>query len=530
MTKRLGSIFFIIWIVFFFTLIGRTEERKGTREKPGAIEAVEAAESSHDASQRTLPFSIQVAAYRLKEYAYRDMTTLREKGYEEPQFAGSLFDQAVSGQSSNIGEDIRESLNGADLDINGYVRGGLWLGRAADTDDAEAKASYGEVSVKLRARKGDAGEGYAEVRVRNGVTADEEEENLDVREAYINVYSGPFDIRFGRQIIVWGRADTINPTNNLTPYDQRVLSPDEDDRRLANFGMRSYYNAAPFRLEGVWMPTYAESHFPEFTLPPLIHLEESHYPGTNLSGGLGAVRLHYEAPAVDASVSYLYGYATYPGIELREVDLSSSPPIGVGFTAYRHSVVGCDFSTTLEDGYGLRGEMAYRRPVHYKDREEIPMPELFYVVGVDSEFQRGEVSVIVQYIGRYVFEWQEIIDRDLSSGGIPPGVPPEQLQQLILDEVELKNRMIQGQQDRVSHAGFIRAEWKLLQETLSLELVNLYNFTTHEAFFRPKVTYDIADALSLAVGGDIYQGPNNTLFGTIDKTVNAGFVEVKVSF
>jgi hypothetical protein len=202
----------------------------------------------------------------------------------------------------------------------------------------------------------------------------------------------------------------------------------------------------------------------------------------------------------------------------------------VGFTAYRHSVIGCDFSTTVRDGYGLRGEMAYLRPVHYKDLEEAPLPELYYVAGVDREFHRGEISVIVQYIGRYVFDWSEIIDRDLTSAGIPSGAPPDQLLRFILDEVELKNRMIQGQQDRVSHAAFLRAEWKLLQETLSLELVNFYNFTTREVFVRPKVSYDIADALNLTVGGEIFHGRDDTLFGTIEESQNAGYIEIKVSF
>ena len=402
-TKPLGNICLIVLAVFFLTSMGHGGENDPFREMPEATQGARRGESSYETEARPLPFSVQVAAYRVRGYAYRDMNKLRAKGYEayvfrksegdketlyavrigdyrdldaasqaasqfrdlekrpaiivrtdplsvvtaketrpdkskapqereeerpqrtialgldgqgmeadddsgqgptveESPFAGSLFEQAVGGQSSDGLEGTGQRIGGANVDINGYVRGGLWPGRAADTDDAEARTSYGEISLKFRARKGDSGDGYAEFRLRNGVEAGEEETKLDVREAYANVYSGPFDVRFGRQIILWGRADSINPTNNLTPYDQSVLSPDEDDRRLANFGIRSYYNSTPFRLEGVWMPTYAESHFPDFGLPALIHMEEPDYPGANLSGGLGTGRVHYETPDRDASV------------------------------------------------------------------------------------------------------------------------------------------------------------------------------------------------------------------------------------
>jgi len=613
--RGLGNIFLIVLIAFLFTSTGHAEENKKFAQKPEAANSDWASKSSHEAPSKKLPYSVQVAAFRVKTHAYEFMAKLRAKGYEayvsqkaandrgtwyavrigdykdlqaayrasslfkmqenrsafvirkgslsivplkeqateipisdqeerarkgegsiidsqgmEEESAGSLFEQAVSGGTAAGSEQLKGRLGLSNLDINGYIRAGLWLGSKARQGDAEAKASYGEASLKLRARKGDSGDGYAEIRFRDGTQSVEEENNADVREAYVNVYTGPFDIRFGRQIIVWGRADSINPTNNLTPYDYRVRSPDEDDRRQANFGVRSYYNFIPFRLETVWMPTYAESHFPDFTLPPLVQMANSDYPGTKLSGGVEAVRLHYEAPSLDASVSYLYGYSTYPGIEFREANLLSDSPITVGFTTYRHSVVGFDFATNIKEGYGLRGEMAYRRPAHYEDREEVPMPDLYYVMGADSEFLRGNVSIIVQYIGRYVFDWKDIVDPGLSSSGIPPGIPPEQLQQFILDEVELENRMLQGQQDRMSHAGFIRANWKLLQETLSLELVSVYNFTTREIYMRPKVSYDIADSLKLIVGGEIFDGPEKTLFGTVRESQSAGYAEIKVSF
>ncbi|MBI3605573.1 MAG: hypothetical protein HY202_06050 [Nitrospirae bacterium] len=42
----------------------------------------------------------------------------------------------------------------------------------------------------------------------------------------------------GKQIVVWGRADGINPTDNLTPHDFTVLLPFEDDQRFGTTALK----------------------------------------------------------------------------------------------------------------------------------------------------------------------------------------------------------------------------------------------------------------------------------------------------
>jgi hypothetical protein len=40
----------------------------------------------------------------------------------------------------------------------------------------------------------------------------------------------------------------------------------------------------------------------------------------------------------------------------------------------------------------------------------------------------------------------------------------------------------------------------LLYETLKLELAGMYNFTTEEYVFNPKISYAITDALTVSAG------------------------------
>src|SRR6185436_3250026 len=197
--------------------------------------------------------------------------------------------------------------------LGGYVRGDMFVGKVPDASRGMMKAGYGELALVARTAKQSYGNAFAEARVRYGLQGDERRVFLDVREAYVNTYLGPVDLRLGQQIIVWGRADALNPTNNITPVDFRLRSPLEDDIRLGNAGARGFLRLGVARLEGVWMPTYLPTELPPVALPPLVSFTAPTFPSANLHNGLIAGRAHLELAAFDMSVSYLRGFAPLPG-------------------------------------------------------------------------------------------------------------------------------------------------------------------------------------------------------------------------
>jgi hypothetical protein len=116
-----------------------------------------------------------------------------------------------------------------------------------------------------------------------------------------------------------------------------------------------------------------------------------------------------------------------------------------------------------------------------------------------------------------VFDFQEL--------GIP--IQPAEFP---LFEIEGKNRLISFQQYKISHSLSCRAAWELMNELLSVEAFGLVNFTSNEGLLRLKMTYDIADALVFTLGTELYSGPEDTLFGLVDRALSAVFVEMKASF
>lgn len=420
--------------------------------------------------------------------------------------AGDFFDD-------DAGETTGDSK--LSFELNGFTRGVFFGGKTVNEDDFELKAGYGELGLKCRARIGRYGDGYAEVRFRRGYEFGGSLTEFNLREAYVNTYLGNLDIRLGHQIVVWGRADEFNPTNNITPQNMIARSTDLDDRKVGNFLIRSSYDAGPLDFEVIWVPQYAPSVLPMylFPIPDGVELGTTVLPGATIKNSTLALKTSTVLGPFDGSVSWFRGYMPMPGIFLFNETEGGSLNLFAKAKPYKMNVFGADFSTSV-GSYGLRGEFAYRRPTDDYTLNEniyIPNPDFQYVLGADRSI--GNFSVIVQYIGRYVSDFKAEITGNT-----------------LVKELESINRMAASQQDQVSHTVMMRPSLALFHETFTLEFIGLYYISTEEWLLRPSLTYNLADALTLKAGWEGFLGPDGTLFGNIQDALSAGFIELKASF
>jgi hypothetical protein len=432
--------------------------------------------------------------------------------------------------------------------LSGYVRGDMFAGKVNGENAGELKSGYGELDLTLRTKKETYGDGFAEARLRYGLQGDGTQGTVvEVREAYVNAYLGPLDLRLGQQIVVWGRADALNPTNNLTPVDFRIRSPLEDDIRLGNAGARAFLRFAPFRLEGVWMPIYLPTELPAVSLPQYVSYGPTAFPTVDLKNGTEGARLHFEIPAVDMSISYVHGFAPLPGLSITQqngidqitltADANNSPSptmppsILISRNAYEQQVFGGDFATSLGDFGTLRGEIAYRRPYDGSVPDgHVADPDLQYVLGADHSF--GSLSIIVQYMGRYVFDWQKQNGSTFDTSSLPM----RQMSDInfvtqTADAILAKdNQILFSQTARVQHLGTVRFEWLGLHETLSISSLCLLNFTSHEWLVTPRIGYKLSDAMMAYLGAQVFHGPTDTLFGIIEAELSSGYAELRYTF
>lgn len=443
---------------------------------------------------------------------------------------GGLFEAASSGEVSTGGSSETPQR----YELSGYVRGDAFVGKIPYYRQGYMQAAYGELSLQFKTKRTEYGDAYAETRFRYGMQGEDASYETELREGYVNAYLGPVDVRLGQQIIVWGKADGFNPTNNLTPTNLSIRSPHDDDRRVGNFAARLFWNMDPLRLEGVWVPVYRAVELPPFEFPKYVAQGSTTYPEPEFLRGTYAGKVHLNLPAIDLSASYLYGYAPLPGYTLQTLTSGDAIPDGgqpevlVSRTAYKQHVIGFDFSTTLGESIGLRGEAAYRMPLHYERLLEAPRPDVQYTLGFDTSF--GDVSVIAQYLGRYTLDWQKDAPEDpadpddLWVNGASAARP--QVEQALAGT----NQMLFQQLAEIQHLASLRLAWTAMHEALNISALGLMNFTTQEWAAIPKLGYKIDDTILLSVGGEIYHGKPGTLFGLIDSVLSAGYAELKVFF
>ena len=427
----------------------------------------------------------------------------------------SLGAQGLFESAAGASED-----NTLKYELNGYVRSSIYLGESTVDIPGEVKSGYGETSLKLKIRKQDLGDAYAEIRFRGGSEWGTRFSEFLLREAYVNAYLGPFDLRIGRQIVVWGRADGINPTNNITPENGLVRSPDEDDRRVGNFLVRSFLNMEPFRLELIWVPVYESSVIPTDFIPlPDNILLTPDFPEAMLKNGAVALKLDLVLPEVDGSLSYFEGYFVEPGlfVDVSKYVSFTDNLLAVSLKPHRTRIFGADFSTSPGGGIGLRGEIAYRRPCEdHRDHVYVPNPEWYVVLGIDRQFS-DHLYVIVQYVGRFVQHFTEL-------------AVPEAPEADLAYQLEYQNRLLYNQLYKTSHSLVGSLELKLMHENLSIELGGMANLTSDEFLAGAKVSYNIADSFTVCLGCEWYGGPEGSLYGIVADYFNALFTEVKISF
>jgi hypothetical protein len=334
------------------------------------------------------------------------------------------------------------------------------------------------------------------------VAGDGDPEGL-LREAYAGARYGPVDVRAGKQIIAWGRADRINPTDNLTPRDFTLLVPDDEDQRFGVTAIRATYFLGSVSLTGVWLLDFEPSVVPLRRPPPPLRVRERD-PG----GGLdrGALRLEQTGAAVDWSLSYFDGLGTIP-------DLAPSPLAPeLVLRSHRVRVVGADAATALGP-YGLRGEAAYTFTEDGDgDDPRIQNPFLFLVVGGDRTFLE-HLNVNLQYVLRVVTRYRS----------------PSAIADPLAREVAIQAALLTNQLDRVQHSVAARISHSWLHETLAAELVGIVTVERFGWVLRPRVTYALSDRWRLTAGGDVFGGERRAFFGNLRDNSTA-VVELRWSF
>ena len=400
----------------------------------------------------------------------------------------------ASASAEEAGESVQQQLS-----LNGSLRAGYY--GASRKLDGKKDVGTGALWLKAAPSLGNNASLQAEGWVRNddsfsGKTM------AKLREGYLNYTMGDADWRIGKQIIVWGRADGINPTDNLTPRNHTLLTPENDDQRLGALAAKMSYHFQDAALTGIWLPRFSPGVYPLATLPGIYFSEQTP------DGGQGALKLDHSGGEVDWSVSYFNGFDLSPDLKIGATGPSETNLI---LQHHRIRILGIDGATTA-GRFGLRAEAAYTWTENSGNDPLLKQPFLYAVLGGDRTFY-DNLNVNLQYYFRRVAGYRD----------------PQSISDPMLRNIALQGAISSNQVDRFQYGLTMRISDKWLNETLEGEVAGIVAMTYRDYALKPKLVYAFTDQMKGTIGMDIYRGASGTFFGRL-RDNSSVFAELKYSF
>ena len=327
---------------------------------------------------------------------------------------------------------------------------------------------------------------------------------LFLRENYLDFSIADFDIRVGRQHIVWGEMVGLFFADVVSAKDMReFVLPDFDILRIPQWAVRTEYSKNDFHADLIWIPFASldeigrpGADFYPFALPvatPVSFLKEDRS-GRNIAHSNYGIRLSQLVNGWDVSAFYYHSLDAAPTFH------RVSQPLEPLLFQARHGEIDQAGATVTKD-LGLavfKGEFVYTHGRRFNVIRPTTVDSLVqqdtidYALGLDFTLPQ-DIRMNLQFFQRAYLNY----DQDIF-------------------------------QDRLENGGSIflqRDLWRDFQGQLLL----IHSFNRNEWMLRPRLTWNFARNWKLAAGADIFNGPPTGLFGRFDSSDRV-YTELRFSF
>lgn len=388
------------------------------------------------------------------------------------------------------------------LGLSGSVRASYWSSnrRLDDQDD------IGVASTWLKLDRRFSGWGiFAEGYLANEDIFGDQIDTSRLREVYVNARSAEWDFRLGKQIVAWGRADRLNPTDNLTPRDFTLLVPEVDEDRFGSLAAKATWNLnTTTGLTAIWLPDFQPNVVPLPPEPGVAYQE-------NIPAGSRqwALKLDQSSGGIDWSVSYFEGYDLNPDLSYG----ASSPGVNVVvLDHHRIKVLGADAATAI-GAYRYAVEAAYTRTEDTEGTNPfVRNPFIYAVFGVERNFG-DDLDIIVQAFAREILNYSD----------------PEAITDPATRSLAVRQAVAGNQYDSHQQGLSARIAKKWFNQTVEAELAGAFLLNRPGYSLRPKLSWAASDNLKLITGVDYSGGSDKTIYGTLEKN-NTVFAEARYFF
>ncbi len=453
-----------------------------------------------------------------------------------PVTSQGLFE---SSQSRN-----HETLVSSKLSLGGFIRSVAYTAHSPETDNYYLQSGYGQVGLLLDAKAGDWAAAKADIRFRYGTEFQQALSQAEIREAYIDIWTGPLSFKIGKMITPWGKGTFFNPVDKLTPLDPTVRSPEEDDMKLGFWGIQGGINLGRFmKLTATWKPLYQASVLliDPVPMPSYVNFLDPEYPGVELNQGSYGINYKLFTSFMDFSLYWYEGYNNWPGIgyDSFNMDTLTMDPLALNLyeKAYKIRMAGADLSIPV-GSWIIRAEGAWQHTLEAPGSAEyLPFHELSYT----AEIERSgtHFNLVAGYQGKYIIDYtspvadpslmagQEQFYQLLQTGVIPTG---ESIDGIIREQIGSFNRLYNYQLEEFYNTLFLVVKLFLWHDQVELTLPVISYLTTSEWVFQPGISFKPLDGLNISAGYSALYGPDDSLMDMVGPTLNAGYLSIKLTF
>ena len=327
-------------------------------------------------------------------------------------------------------------------------------------------------------------------------------------ETFLDISVGDFDLRLGRQHVIWGEAVGLFFADVVSAIDLReFVLPDFDLIRIPQWAMRAEYFRGDFHGEALWIPimTYNDigepgAEFFPFPPPPptgfAAVFEKEATPSDALRNSAGGIRFSFLKAGWDTALFYYTSMDRDPAFSRRIV---LAPQPAFVFTPVHERIhqagatLGKDLGPavfTAEVVYTLDRLFSVTR---ISDSDGLVRQDLLdYILGID--YVLGQHSFNIQFFQRYFPDY----DADM--------IPSE------------------------TESGFtIRLATDALHPDIEPEVLWIFGLNEGDWLLQPKISWTPHPNWRAAIGADIFDGAPNGLMGQFDEKDRI-YVEVRYTF
>lgn len=223
--------------------------------------------------------------------------------------------------------------------------------------------------------------------------------NIRLRELYAQFNDGDLRMRVGRQIVNWGQADFLNPTQRFAAVDYRLRASQQGLEQSGVDGVRLQYSGEILNFDAVASSFEQGS---KIALGPIETLGLSASDGAS-SGMLVGLRVSNSDPVHELALSVSSGNNLLPAYRL-------VTPVLVDAFHPRVSVFGFDYVYNAGN-YALKIETAYSKNLDAGVAlRPVPLNQFHSVVGLERKL--GDYTVAAAYSQKQVHGFQ---DADLTN-------------------------------------------------------------------------------------------------------------------